>query len=206
MKAAGVYTITAPSGRFYVGSAVNFGARWSIHKHHLKNSTHHNRPLQAAWDKYNGDLVFKPILICSPEDTVFYEQKAIDGLNPQMNVCKVAGKTLGYRHTDETKAKFHLRRKATITEEGRLKRSIASKGRKVSDETREKIRQVRLGTKRSAETCRKISERQMGGKRKPHSEETKAKMRIAQKLCNEKRIESLKETVARRNLERAATS
>ena len=177
---SGVYTITAPSGRFYVGSAVNFATRWSIHKHHLKNSTHHNKPLQAAWNKYGDALVFKKIIACSPENTVFYEQLAIDGLKPQMNVCLVAGKTLGYKHTEETRAKFHLRKKATVTEEMKKATSERFKGKKLSPEHAAKTQAAKIGKKKSPEACERMRQRMLGTKRGPHTQETKDKIRNSQ--------------------------
>lgn len=113
MMTSGVYTIETPTGRQYVGSAVNFAARFRVHRHHLRAGTHPNAILQAAWNKYGEALVFSPILFCSREQVVLYEQIAIDALNPVMNVLKVAGNSYGYRHTQATKSKFHLRKKAT---------------------------------------------------------------------------------------------
>lgn len=157
--------ITTPSGRRYVGSAVDFAARWRVHRHHLRAGTHHNAPLQAAWNKHGEALSFRPIIVCAPEHAVQYEQIAIDALRPEMNVAPTAGNTLGYRHSDETKAKFAARRRREYTPEQRAEQSrkmrrplspeqrarhadgVAKRDYTVSPETREKLRQARLGVK-----------------------------------------------------------
>lgn len=119
---SGIYQISFPSGRRYIGSAKNFAIRWRGHKTKLKAGKHCNRILQAAWDKYEGAALFERLLICAPEDLLFYEQMAIDSLSPEINVLTVAGSSLGYKHTEETKAKFKNRRRGVVTEEGKLAR------------------------------------------------------------------------------------
>ena len=41
------------NGKFYVGSSVNTRVRFQNHRRHLRRGTHHCRPLQNAWDRYN---------------------------------------------------------------------------------------------------------------------------------------------------------
>ena len=49
----------------YVGSAVNFGARWKEHRHVLKRGTHHSCHLQNAWVKHGEDaFVFRRLIVC----------------------------------------------------------------------------------------------------------------------------------------------
>lgn len=183
---SGIYTITAPSGRFYVGSAVHFDRRWRVHLHRLRAGTHHNKPLQAAWSKYGDKLVFKPIIICSQKDTVFYEQRAIDGLNPQMNVCRVAGKTLGYVHTDETKEKFHLRKKSSRTQEQIAAHREAMRRPLSPDNYARLLERVRIRKeaglcKMKPETIEKLRSANAGRKFGPMSGEHKAKIGAANK-------------------------
>jgi group I intron endonuclease len=49
---------------------------------------------------------------CSPEECIKREQYYINTFNPEYNVLKVAGSTLGYKHSEETKAKFKTRKLA----------------------------------------------------------------------------------------------
>jgi group I intron endonuclease len=104
----GVYLITCkPTSRQYVGSAVNIKRRWAVHLHQLRRGTHHSQVLQRAWTKYGPDAFeFRVVVVCAPESLLLYEQLLIDGLNPALNICRVAGSALGVRHTAETRQKY----------------------------------------------------------------------------------------------------
>lgn len=98
---------------------------------------------------------------------------------------KIASKHRGKVLSPETRKKLSER---IITEEWKSRRveSIrrwhaahpdAFKGRKVSDETREKISMSKIGKKNPAISA--SNKRRAGSHRKPHSEETKDKIRQA---------------------------
>jgi predicted GIY-YIG superfamily endonuclease len=56
---SGVYQIRcAPTGKIYVGSAVNMRARWAQHRSQLRKGAHGNAHLQHAWAKY-GEASFE---------------------------------------------------------------------------------------------------------------------------------------------------
>lgn len=141
----GVYRITAPDDRIYVGSAARgFATRWRVHRHHLRRGTHHNKALQAIANKHGVDsLTFERVLVCAPTMATFYEQLVMDAFRPALNAAPVAGSSLGYRHTDETKAKFQSRKRGTLTEAGRLARAEANKQFRMSDEHRLAISKAR---------------------------------------------------------------
>ncbi len=161
---SGVYVITAPSGRQYVGSAVHFGTRWSVHKHHLRAGTHHSRKLQAAWNKYGDRLQFSKLLVCAREHVVMYEQLAIDALRPALNVAPMAGSSLGYRHTEETKARFDERKKAARNTPACLAAHAARRGVPLSDEHKAKVQAAKIGVKRSDAVRASMAAAQMGKK------------------------------------------
>lgn len=146
---SGIYQIVLPSGRKYIGSAKNFAARWRVHKSRLIAGNHHNRLLQAAWRKYGDALKFERLIICAVADLLFYEQRAIDVIGPELNVLRVAGNSIGYRHTKETKAKFPFRRKGSVSEQGKLARKEGIARWRMSDKHREAISQC----KSRAVTC-----------------------------------------------------
>lgn len=55
-RASGIYQIRCiPTGKIYVGSAVDIQARWKNHRSYLKRGTHRNKYLQSAWDKHGED-------------------------------------------------------------------------------------------------------------------------------------------------------
>lgn len=47
---------------------------------------------------------------CAPEECIKREQYYIDTFKPEYNILKVAGSTLGYKHTEETLAIFKERK------------------------------------------------------------------------------------------------
>lgn len=182
---SGVYVITAPNGKRYVGSAVDFPARWSVHRHHLRAGTHHNRHLQSVSNKYGVDsLEFKRILICVREQVVMYEQIAIDALKPEMNAVPTAGNSYGYRHTDETKAKFHLRRKCSFDSPARLANYAARRGVPLSPEHAAKVQAAKIGKPKSKQARANMSASKTGVKQ---SAETVAKRRAANIAAWEKK-------------------
>jgi hypothetical protein len=86
----GVYEIVhVESGRRYIGSAKHLGRRFSEHRKHLRRGQHHSRYLQAAWNKYGeAAFVFRLLLVCGEDMRREYEQRLLDGLNPEFNAAK----------------------------------------------------------------------------------------------------------------------
>ena len=97
-KVSGVYKITSPSGKFYIGSAVNIRTRWKTHRKQLRGGIHHSVVLQRASEKHGLDnLIFQVLLVCEPCNLLMYEQRAMDVLKPQYNVSPTAGSKLGVK-------------------------------------------------------------------------------------------------------------
>lgn len=85
-KVCGVYKITSPSGKFYIGSSVNIRSRWSGHKADLRNGKHHCSALQRAANKYGIDaLIFEVVMLSSPECVRSEEQALIISMKPSYN-------------------------------------------------------------------------------------------------------------------------
>lgn len=104
---SGIYSIVAPSGGRYVGSAVDLGSRRRMHFHLLRKGKHFNNGLQHACTKYGiPSLEFKPLLICRKGDLLLFEQRAIDILKPRYNACPIAGSQYGRSHSAESRAKM----------------------------------------------------------------------------------------------------
>jgi len=104
----GIYEIVnLLNGKRYIGSAVWFNKRFSIHRSSLRRNAHHSQALQRAWNKHGKEaFVFRFMLICSKHLLLFYEQRAIDLLKPEYNVNPTAGSNLGNFHSPEAKAKI----------------------------------------------------------------------------------------------------
>jgi hypothetical protein len=77
---------------------------------------------------------------------------------------------LGHKHSEETKKKIALARLGKPT----------NKGKKMSEEQKEKLRQANKGRKFSPEFGEKISAAKKGKPGKPRSPETRAKMKASQ--------------------------
>lgn len=131
----GIYRITTPSGKSYIGSAMSFTRRWNLHRSQLRRGIHHNKALQRAYNKYGLDgLVFEKLALCLVTELIFLEQKYIDQLKPEYNCAPIAGSTLGVSlgpHSPEHKRKISEARVGIRpSEEVRIKLSAGQRRRK----------------------------------------------------------------------------
>lgn len=189
----GVYTIThLASGRLYIGSASNFARRWRVHKCLLNKGQHHSAPLQAAWNKYGESaFAFKPLMVCAPENIIFYEQRAIDVYKATdrllgFNVMPVAGSRAGSVHSESTKLKIKTKRATQVfSAETRAFFSTIRKGRKMPAGFAVAARQWKLGTKHTPEARAKIS---AAGTGRPCSQATREKRQGKLTVADTQRI------------------
>lgn len=80
-RVSGIYQIRCiPSGKIYVGSAVNLQERWRHHKSALRHNRHVNAYLQAAWEKHGeNNFEFVVLEIVNDKSNLFAkEQEWID--------------------------------------------------------------------------------------------------------------------------------
>ena len=128
MSESGIYQIrNLVNGNRYIGSASHFGRRWSTHRKALNESRHHSVPLQRAWDKYGVEAFEFAVVERIPDKHLLIqaEQAWIDATNPEYNVAKVAGSSLGIRRSEHTKSRL----RASWTEDRRAAFTIKVKGR-----------------------------------------------------------------------------
>lgn len=167
MNESGVYAIITPSGRRYIGSAVNFARRWAVHRWHLRQGSHHNPGLQAAADKYGVEaLRFEILEHVSPVQLLAREQAHIDtlGVRNLLNGAPTAGSQLGLRHTPETRTTYSVTRKgrkiAGWTDERRARMQAVLDARgPASAATRAKMAEAKRGRKLPETEVRARSER-----------------------------------------------
>lgn len=157
----GIYMITCvPTGKRYVGSSIRIPERWSQHKTDLRGGRHINFHMQRAWGKH-GESAFTFAILeeCAEADLIEREQHYIDTLRPEFNGTAAAEAPMrGRKMSAEHKAKI----------------SRALKGRVGN----------RKGSKMPEVAKRRIGEALRGNthkRGKPASEETKGKMRAAQR-------------------------
>lgn len=187
---SGIYIIESPSGGCYIGSAMDMEQRRRLHRNMLRRGDHHSRALQRAWWKYGEDSMrWRPLLICSIENLIFYEQRAIDRIRPRYNMAPTAGSSLGIKRSAETRKNVSLaqigkkrgprtaeqkarmsaacRLRAPPSKETRAKISATLTGRRNaphSDATKRKIALAHLGSKRTAAQCAAMSAAHLGKK------------------------------------------
>lgn len=108
---AHIYRIVrAGTDQCYVGhTTMPIGDRWKAHRYHLNVGTHHSSYLQRAWLKDGASqFVFEVVEECPDEDKVVREQFYMDTLNSVFNGRPAADSNLGYKYTDEQKARMSL--------------------------------------------------------------------------------------------------
>lgn len=155
---SGVYQITNEvNGKRYIGSAVNMDKRWKEHRRDLRANRHRNQKLQRSYNKYGKDsFSFKVIVDCSPENAIAWEQIAIDGIDPEINICRIAGSRKG----------------VTFSKSHREKLGLIRKGVKLDPEIHQKVwktRREKGNGKRKIESILKAAEKNTGKKRTPET-------------------------------------
>lgn len=77
---SGIYQIRClPTGKIYIGSAINLRDRWRLHQRDLRRGEHGNRHLQSAWDKYGeASFEFTVLQLVDPPELLHTEQEWID--------------------------------------------------------------------------------------------------------------------------------
>lgn len=164
---SGIYAITCiPTGKVYIGSAISFRNRFKSHLSKLRMNGHHSPYLQQSWNKYGeANFTFEVVsLVPNKADLIAEEQLEID------------------------------RRKSADREFGFNVCPIAGSpmGRKASQETKDKLRQLMLGNKYllghvpTEETLEKLRIARAGktpSKGMVHSESVRQAMSIRFKGC-----------------------
>lgn len=202
---SGIYEIVnSVNGKRYIGSAVNLSLRFCKHRRELAKGIHHNQHLQRAFNLQGPDgWIFRPLIICSRAELLFYEQRCLDALRPEYNVCVVVGSRLGIPNSPEHNAKIGNanrgrvmgplsaeRRKKVgdanrgkphgpMSDETKAKLSAGRKGKGCgarSQEWRENIAKALAGRKLSASHCERLRQVKTGTKL---SDETKRKIGVA---------------------------
>ena len=160
-----------------------------------------------AWSKYGRNPIWKNMvkkygyIVDIIEDNlsedesfereIFYINKIGRkdlGLGPLVNLNdggRITNGMLGKMHSEETKSKMRRIKTGTkLSDESRNKISKSKIGRPHphSDETRKKLSNSHKGKEISQDQRNKISKTLKGRKNKPHSDETKLKMRLKNKL------------------------
>lgn len=153
---SGIYAIRCiPTGKIYVGSAVNLLNRWSVHRMSFRTGNHASPRLFNAWKKYGEDQFTWEVLeyVDDTSTLIEREQHYIDLFKAAderfgLNVSPIAGSSLGRKSKEETKAK----------------QSAASQGKKHSAETRAKMSEIAKNSPKVREQVAKLHAPEMRAK------------------------------------------
>lgn len=164
MKISGIYKITSPSKRIYIGSSMDIFERWKDYEYlNCKSQS----KLYKSFKKHGvKNHTFEIVAIENKENLLKYEHiigMVYDVLDREKGLnCNLPG-------YDDIPT--------YVSDETREKQRQSQLGKKMLPESIEKTRQVHLGRKNSEETLLKMS---IAAKtRKPVSEETRLKMSLA---------------------------
>jgi group I intron endonuclease len=137
------------NGKVYIGSTVDYVSRQKRHIRRLNRGNHHSIILQRSWNKYGSDnFIFEVLEIIDTKEIILErEQHYLDlyeSYNPKngFNICKVAGTSIGFRHTKETKIKMS-------------KSHTGVKKGPCLDETKKKISETKLNLDLSEATIKR---------------------------------------------------
>lgn len=135
---SGIYAIcNIRTKKYYVGQASILHRRFKDHKALLRSNRHHNKYLQASWNKHGEEIFkFKVLEYCPIVDLTVREIEWVETLRSSglYNIATVEAPMLGRKHTVEAINKMKKPR---------------------SKETAKKISMALTGKKHSEEHCRK---------------------------------------------------
>ena len=171
----GIYKITSPSNRVYIGQSIDIERRF---RHYKKLACKEQVKIYNSFLKYGVDAhIFEVLELCDTEDLnnrERYYQDLYDSVNNGLNLLYVKSEHFNGGHSEESKKKISDSLKGrTFTDEHKYKIGLGNSRRTISPETREKLRIASSGKKASPETIEKQRQKRLGSKR---SEETKKKM------------------------------
>lgn len=173
-KKIGIYKITSPTNRIYIGQSIDIDFRFLTYKRLMcKGQTR----LYASFNKHGvSNHVFEIIIECDVNELnekERYFQELYNTLEKGLNCQYVKTSAKKYRHSEETKIKIG---KSNIGKSG------PNKGTKLSEEHKNKIGIANKGKKRPDTSLRitELNRQNKGNKNnffgKKHSQETKDKI------------------------------
>ena len=163
----GIYQITNKiNGKKYIGLSNNINRRFSEHKCSLKSK---NTVLTKAFRKYSIENFEFEILEIVEDINDLSDREIfwINKINPEYNMNEGGGGNKGYKLSDEIKnhlrilGKIQWQSKTDIEKQTIINKNLKgpSFNRKLSEETKEKLRLANIGKKQSNETRSKISDK-----------------------------------------------
>lgn len=197
----GIYKITSPTGKVYIGQSINIRLRWNMHTFESRRKSY-KYPLYLSMAKYGAHNHKLEVIHLLPNDVgsitlTIYEQFYIDQYKScgveLLNINPAAGSRTGTKHSAEARAKISKANKPW-TEEHRNNWITALKrrtGTPLSEETKKKISERARGRSNPklsiSQTGRKLTEEWkknigLGGLGKKDSDQVRANKKKAARL------------------------
>lgn len=153
----GIYMImNLVNRKFYIGSSYNINNRWNVHKACLKTNNHPSKYLQRAYNKYGKDnFIYEVLENCPENNLIEREQYWMDFHKIYLpengyNISPTAGKTTGYKHTQESKEKMTILLKERISKmTPEERKEVFGKGRRNNPISKEHYEKLKEGLKKS---------------------------------------------------------
>jgi len=199
MRICGIYKITSPSKKVYIGQSIDIASRWNSHR-----NSNSKTKLNSSFKKHGVDKHrFEIICQCSPKELnnlEIYYMDLYQCFNTEYGLNLHSG---GNKHiiSDETRKKMSLSHFGKPTWNKGLTKETDDRIKKMGEIQRKK----RIGKAMSQETKQKIRESHIGlntwQKDRKHTEETKRKMSVVHKGKNTwtkgtKRSEEVKKQIS----------
>jgi len=193
-KKAGIYKLTCEkNGKIYIGKSVNLYYRLSNHKSCEKKSKGRsyleNAVIKYGWSSFNVEIleIMDNFDKMTDNDNILkkesYYIELFNATNASKgyNLCKYSTDRTGVRHSEDFKKNMSLRqtgRKLSDETKEKIRQSrLGKSGTPHTEEHKERMRQLNLGRKMLPEDVEKLRQARLGTKA---SEDTKMKMSISQ--------------------------
>ena len=153
MQFSGIYEIrNLENNKRYIGSSNNIHRRWLGHRWDLENNRHHSKHLQKAWDKYGSDVFQLFVLEAVLVEELEERERYFVELYDSTNGDFGYNETFGGKGCPGRK----------ISQDTRDKISKSNKGRTLSDISKQRISEAGIGRKHTQETKEKMSKSRKG--------------------------------------------
>jgi group I intron endonuclease len=177
----GIYKITSPNGKIYVGQTTNFSKRKNYYKNGAKpyQVRIYNSLQKHGYDAHSIEFIEECLVEKLNERERhwqdFYEVIGENGLNCRLTETNDKSGFL----SEESKAKMsEARQKRILTDKEKLRLKGLFTGRKHSEETKIKMSESSKGKKKTSEHIAKLPQNQKGKFRPKANSDTKQKMSL----------------------------